>query len=215
VTGSGRPLGRAISLQLAAAGALVVCTELDERDAVPVAAECGNGSWAAHVGVAHPEECRTLIEAVTQRHERLDIVVSAAVDVKEDGHLADLLDEVWARALSISLSGHLHMARAAESIMRRQGHGRLINIAVAPPNSSTEAYGIATVESGTATLTQRIARELGQARDITVNAICASSSRSAQSISIRRPTVAGVASLAAFLASDEARSINGQVIHVG
>lgn len=175
VTGAAGGMGRATAEVFAAEGARVAVTDFDGEGAQAVAAQLGAQGLDARawrLDVSDADEIRRVVEEVAVHFGGLDIVVNnAGVSgfAPVDG---DAYEEVWARSLSVLLTAHQRIIRAALPHLRRSDAARIVNIA------STEALGAtsrdspyAAAKAGVTGLTRALAVELGR-EGITVNCIC-------------------------------------------
>ena len=175
VTGAAGGMGRATAEVFAAEGARVAVTDVDGSGAEAVAAGLvgqGLDARAWRLDVSDPDEIRRVVEEIAAHFGGLDIVVNnagvsgfAAID-------SDPYEEIWARSLSVLLTAHQRVIRAALPHLRRSDAARIVNIA------STEALGAtsrdspyAAAKAGVTGLTRALAVELGR-EGITVNCIC-------------------------------------------
>jgi len=232
VTGSSRGIGRAIALRLAADGARVVVNYRSgaaAADAV-VAAIAGAGGAAIAVGadVTEAAAADRLAETARAHFGRLDIVVNNA-GVTRDGLLMKMSDEDWDAVLATNLRSVFLVSRAAVRPMLRQRGGRIINItSVAGIGGNMGQTNYAAAKAGIIGFTKSLAKEVGS-RGITVNAVApgyipTDLTRDLPEALIeeaRRLTPLGrlgtpeeVAAAVAFLASDDAAFITGQVLRV-
>ncbi len=232
VTGAGRGIGRAIALRLAAAGARVAINYRTSRqEAEALAAEITTAGGRAEIfpaDVSQPAEAQALIEAVHKAMGRLDILVNNA-GVIRDGLLISLEDEDWRTVIATNLDSVFYCCRAAARIMIRQRFGRIINmssVAGTRPNRGQVNY--AASKGGINALTRALAAELAS-RNITVNAVApgvietemtqairdAAHDQILASIGLKRlGRVEDIAGVVAFLASDDAAYITGEILHV-
>ena len=175
VTGAASGMGRATARVFAAEGANVAVTDVDLVAARKVADEIkADGGIAGHwpIDVSHPELIAKVIPDIAAHFGALDIIVNNAgisVRVAIDD---PAYDEAWARALTVMLTAHPRIIRAALPYLRKSKCPRIVNIA------STEALGATALHSpysaakgGVASLTRSLAVELGR-EGITVNCIC-------------------------------------------
>jgi len=170
-------------------------------------------------------------DQVVSGQKRLDILVNAA-GVLSTGLVADLPVTEWQRVSQINLAGVVYCVKAAIPLMAKQRHGRIINIASVSAMRGGGSIGntlYGTTKAGVVALTMGLARELGP-NGITVNAIApavadtamtnaALTAEARQKILARIPlgrlaSLADIADLAAFLASDHAGFITGATIPV-
>ncbi|MFM5949748.1 MAG: SDR family NAD(P)-dependent oxidoreductase [Novosphingobium sp.] len=175
VTGAASGMGRATAEVFAAEGANVALTDLSAEAVEGIAAELrGKGlsaqGWALDVG--DPAAIRAVVDQVATHFGGLDALVnnagiSAFCPIDDDGY-----DLVWDRAVTVLLTAHQRLIRAALPHLRRSDSPRIVNIA------STEALGATSRDSpysaakaGVTGLTRALAVELGK-EGITVNCIC-------------------------------------------
>lgn len=175
VTGAASGMGKATAEVFAAEGAHVAVTDLSAEACEPVVAgiRAAVGSaeaWA--LDVSDPLAIEAVVEAVAARFGRLDIVVNNAGISAFSPIDSDDYDAIWTRAVSVLLTSHQRIIRAALPHLRRAEHPRIVNIA------STEALGATSRDSpysaakaGVTGLTRALAVELGP-EGITVNCIC-------------------------------------------
>ncbi len=229
VTGSARGIGREIALRLAEAGATVVVS--DVADAGPVAEEIrkmGQKSLAVAADVTSTSDVAGLVEKVTAEYGRVDILVNNA-GIARDQLLLRMSDEDWETVLNVNLKSVFLCTRAVLRQMVKQRWGRIISISsivgiVGNPGQANYSSS----KAGVIGFTKTIAREVGS-RGITVNAIAPGFivSKMTEQLSeeqkgemLRRiplgflGTPRDVAEAVAFLASEEARYITGQVLGV-
>jgi 3-oxoacyl-[acyl-carrier protein] reductase len=175
VTGAASGMGRATARVFAAEGANVAVTDISAEATQLVASEIaadGGSAKAWTLDVADRDNINAVVNGVAATFGGLDIVVNnAGISVRtaidDDGY-----DEAWTRALSVMLTAHQRIVRAALPYLRQSKSPRIVNIA------STEALGATALHSpysaakaGVVGLTRSLAVELG--RDgITVNCIC-------------------------------------------
>ena len=129
VTGAGSGLGRASSLAFAAAGASVVCADLDVESAVGTAADIeamGGTALGLELDASSPDDNDRLIDAAQARFERIDILLANA-GVPSAGSLTEVDFDDWQRVLAVNLTGVWLANKAVIPIMRAQGGGSIIN----------------------------------------------------------------------------------------
>jgi 3-oxoacyl-[acyl-carrier protein] reductase len=230
VTGSSRGIGKAIALKLADAGASVVVTGHIE-DAEPVAKEIrakGRQSLAVRASVTSAADIEKLVEATLSTFGRVDILVNNA-GITRDQLVLKMSEDDWDAVLDTNLKSVFLCTRAVLRPMLKQRWGRIINISsviglIGNPGQANYAAS----KAGIIGFTRTIAKEVGS-RGITANVIApgfietrmtqAMNQAQRQELMKRIPlgslgTPEDVAEAAAFLASDRARYITGQVLGV-
>jgi 3-hydroxybutyrate dehydrogenase len=174
VTGSTSGIGRALAEALVRAGARVVLNGLgdpDEIERVRAEMASGGGDVRYHgADMTRPEQIAELIAYAEAQFGRLDILVNNA-GVQHVAPVEEFPPEKWDFILAVNLTAVFHATRAAVPIMKRQGRGRIVNVAsahslVASPFKS--AYVAA--KHGVAGFTKTAALELATS-GVTVNAI--------------------------------------------
>jgi 3-oxoacyl-[acyl-carrier protein] reductase len=233
VTGSARGIGRAIALKLAEVGADIAVND------IPTAAEpleavageiraLGRQALAITADVSMAADVNRLVEAVIGTYGRLDILVNNA-GITRDQIVMRMSDEDWDTVLNIDLKSAFLCARAALRPMLRQRWGRIVSIAsVVGIIGNAGQANYASAKAGVIALTRSIAKEVGS-RGITANAIAPGfietkmteqlDEKQREALTQRIPlgslgTPRDVAEAVAFLASEEARYITGQVLGV-
>ncbi len=232
VTGGSRGIGEAIAHCLADEGAAVaLCARhLEAVAEVAKAIEARGGhALAVAADVGSPAEADQLVAACLDRFGRLDILVNNA-GITRDGLVLRMKDEDWDQVLTVNLGGAFRCARAAlRPMLKQKQGGRIINIGsvVGSMGNAGQANYVA-AKAGLLGLTKALSREVAS-RGITVNAVApgfiatemtaglpesAKQAYVAQIPQGRFGTTGEVAAVVAFLASEGAAYITGQVIHV-
>lgn len=232
VTGASRGIGRAIALRLAKEGASVIINyNGSEEKAAETKQEIekqGGTAWIYQCDVSDFEKCESFIADVIKEHGRLDILVNNA-GITRDGLLMKMSEEDFDKVLDTNLKGAFNTIRFASRQMLKQRSGRIINMAsVVGVTGNVGQANYAASKAGIIGLTKAAARELAS-RGVTVNAIAPGfietdmtkvlpekvKETTVSQIPLGKFGQAGhVAAAAAFLASEEAEYITGQVLHV-
>ncbi|MEE8598702.1 MAG: 3-oxoacyl-[acyl-carrier-protein] reductase [Dehalococcoidales bacterium] len=232
VTGGGRGIGRTIALKLAEVGATVVVNDIGEASPVGSVAEeikaMGGQSLAVLADVSSSSDVARLVEETIAAYGKVDILVNNA-GIARDQLIIRMSDEDWDRVLSVNLKGAFLCARAVLRHMIKQRWGRIISIAsivglVGNPGQANYA----SAKAGIIGFTRTVAKEVA-ARGITANAIAPGfiDTEMTQRLEedwkqqLKKQIPLGyfgsprdVAEAVAFLASEEARYITGQVLSV-
>lgn len=232
VTGASRGIGAAIALRLATEGAAVVVNYAGSSDAaqqvVTAILEGGGRASAIQTDVSDTEACTKLVETVHAEYGRLDILVNNA-GVTRDGLILRMSDEDWDTVITTDLTSVFAMTRAAAKLMLKARSGSIINIAsVVGLQGNAGQANYAAAKAGVIGLTRSVARELGSRR-VRCNAVAPGFIETDMTAGLGETTRAAiaagiamghfgspgdVAAAVAFLASDDAGYITGQVLAV-
>ncbi len=232
VTGSTRGIGRAIAEVLAAAGASVAMTGRDETRAQAAAEEVASATGATVRGyacdVGEMAQCTALVEAVERHFGTLDILVNNA-GLTRDNLIMRLKDEDWDLVINANLRGAFATCRAASRGMMKRRYGRIVNLAsVVGLMGNKGQTNYAASKAGLIGLTKSLARELGSRgvlanvvapgyieTDMTAAMPAEAKAGLASGIPLERlGTPSDIASMVAFLVSEHASYITGQVLVV-
>ena len=232
VTGGSRGIGRAIALRLGQEGADVAVCARNVEAAGEVASEIeglGRKCLVRSCDVADAEQAGALIASTIEELGQLDILVNNA-GVTRDNLLMRMKEEDWDEVLAINLKGAFNCARAAVRPMLKARGGRIVNItSVVGLQGNAGQANYAASKAGLIGLTKSLARELAS-RGITANAVAPglvpetgmtgelAAEVQQQMLSAvplgRAGTPEDVAHAVAFLASEQAAYITGQVLAV-
>lgn len=176
VTGAGQGLGRAFAHRFAEAGAIPVIVDIREDAATAVAEEIrdkGHEAFALAVDVSDEESVSSMVDAVTSRYSRLDILVNNAsiFSTLKMRPFDEIPVDEWRKVVDVNLTGVYLCSRFAAQPMKQAGWGRIINIASAVVNMGRPLYAhYVASKAGVIGLTRALARELGK-EGVTVNAV--------------------------------------------
>jgi len=232
VTGSGRGIGRAIALKLAEVGATVVVNDIGDVKPVEAVAQeikaMGRQSLAVLADVSSASDVARLVEETMAAYGRIDILVNNA-GIARDQLLLRMSEEDWDKVLDVDLKSVFLCTKAVLRHMVKQRWGRIISISsiVGIVGNKGQA-NYASAKAGVIGFTRTIAKEVAS-HSITVNAIAPGfiDTEMTQRLKeewkqeLKRHIPLGcfgsprdVAEAVAFLASDEAGYITGQVLNV-
>lgn len=232
VTGASRGIGRSIALQLAEEGYNVAVNYAGNKDKAEAVVEeikdKGVEAFAIQANVANPDEVKDMIQEVVKQFGSLDVLVNNA-GITRDNLLMRMKEQEWDDVINTNLKGVFNCIQKATRQMMKQRSGAIINLSsvVGAVGNPGQANYVAT-KAGVIGLTKTAARELAS-RNITVNAVAPGFIVSDMTDALnddlkdqmksqiplgRFGEDTDIANTVAFLASDKAKYITGQTIHV-
>ncbi len=238
VTGGSRGIGRAICLAMAEPGTRIFfnyfspanpeAEEAAAAETIEMVANAGAEAQGICANVAVPAEVGRFFDQVMESAGRIDVLVNNA-GITRDNLLVRMKEEEWDSVMSVNLKGPFLCSQIVGKIMMKQRSGRIINIAsVVGVIGNFGQANYVTSKAGIIGLTKTAAKELAP-RGVTVNAVAPGfietdmtaalpeKARDAMlaTIPLNRPgQPEDVADAVAFLASDKASYMTGQVLHV-
>ena len=231
VTGASRGIGRITARELARLGATVVLGGRDETrltEAVAEAQAAGGRAEAQRLDVADRASVDAAFEGILSRHGRLDGLVNNA-GITKDNLLLRMKAHEWDEVMATNLTGTFHCTQAALRPMLKQRAGRIVNItSVVGLTGNGGQANYAASKAGVVGFTKSVAREVAS-RSITCNAVApgfietdmtaAMTDKAKEAVLSSIPMgrtgkAEEVASVVAFLLSDAAAYVTGQVVAV-
>lgn len=232
VTGGSRGIGRAICLAFANADTHVYFNFSSASDAAAetekLVTEAGGTATGAQVNVASEKDVINFVERILNESGRIDVLVNNA-GITRDGLIVRMKETDWDDVLNTNLKGAFNCIKAVSKSMIKQRSGRIINVSsvVGVSGNPGQANYVAS-KAGIIGLAKAVAKELAS-RGITVNVVAPGYIETDMTASLtdkaieamvasiplgRAGKAEDVAAVVAFLASDQAAYITGQVIHV-
>lgn len=238
VTGGSRGIGRAICVALAQPGTQIYfnyfapgdpeAEEAAAKETIDLVGKAGASAAGIWANVAVASEVNDFFDKVMEAAGRIDVLVNNA-GITRDSLLVRMKEEEWDAVMSVNLKGPFLCSQIAARIMMKQRSGRIINIAsVVGVIGNPGQANYVTTKAGIIGLTKTSAKELA-ARGITVNAVAPGfietdmtavlpekvKAAMLATIPLKRPgQPEDVANAVAFLASEKASYLTGQVLHV-
>ncbi|MCI8441446.1 MAG: 3-oxoacyl-[acyl-carrier-protein] reductase [Provencibacterium sp.] len=235
ITGASRGIGAAIALRLAQDGFQIAINCLDEKNrdeqGLAVREECQKKGVSAEcfiADVSSHEQCKGMVEQVKEHFGSLDVLINNA-GITADGLMVRMKEEQYDKVIAVNQKSVFNMMKFAGAVMMRQRQGRIVNISsVAGVYGNAGQINYSASKAAIIGMTKTAAKELGP-RGITVNAIAPGFIKSdmtdvlpeelKQKILTQIPLgifgeIEDIANTAAFLCSESARYITGQVLVV-
>ncbi len=229
VTGASRGIGKAIALELARQGAVVVGTATSEAGAAAITDYLSEfGGRGVVLNVTDAAGCAAVIDDVQKSCGSLSILVNNA-GITQDQLAMRMKDEEWDSVIATNLSAVGRLSRAVLRGMMKAKHGRIINItSVVGSSGNAGQMNYAAAKAGVAGMSRALAREIGS-RNITVNCIAPGFIDTDMTKSLSQDQHAAlltqiplarlgapedIAHAVAFLAGPQAAYITGTTLHV-
>lgn len=164
ITGAGSGLGRALALGIVQRGATVIGLGSRDSSLLETESQIGNCRFSWHtVDVAEPAQVSNAVQIISEKFGKIDVLINAAAIYPKINFLEQDA-ESWMRTIAVNLGGVANCCRSVLPLMKRHGHGRIINVGsfadLAPiPNSSAYAAS----KGGLRALTKAIGADIGNA----------------------------------------------------
>nr|NJM03579.1 3-oxoacyl-ACP reductase FabG [Desulfobacula sp.] len=229
VTGAGKGIGRAIAVMLAGQGIFVYINYLSDRASAEETLEtirlCSGNGALLPFDVTCSEDSKKAVQAVLKDRGAIDILVNNA-GIRKDGLLAMMTEDSWQTVIHTNLTSFYNVTKPVVKHMLKNRFGRIVTVTSAAGqmgNAGQVNYSAA--KSGLIGATKALAKEVGN-RNITVNAVAPGfiETRMLEGMDVDRILDAipakrlgrpeEVAHAVAFLCSDEAGYVNGQILGV-
>ena len=232
VTGASRGIGRAISLELGRLGCNVAFNYLHSavraKELVEELEQMGCGAYSIQAGVEHYNSAKEMVREVHGRFGSVDYLVNNAGIVR-DKLILRMNESDWDEVIAANLKGSFNFSKAVAPYMTKARFGSILNIAsVSGISGAPGQANYSASKAGMIGLTKALAKELAK-RNVTVNALALGfvdtemtqaltddyRAKIFEAIPVARlGTADEIARIAAFILSDDARYITGQVIQV-
>ena len=230
ITGAAAGIGRATAIRLASEGARVFACDVDDAGLAETVAAIGDAAVAHRLDVADPGACRSAVAACVARFEKLDVLCNVA-GIMNFAHATEISEADWNRMLAVNLSGVFWVSQAAIPHLL-ETRGVIVNMASAAGvkgQAYTLPYSVA--KAGVISLTRCLALEYAK-RGLRVVALAPGGVKTQLTAKVKFPegfdpaliqklmplmdlaTADEIAAAVAYLASSEARYVNGAVLSI-
>ncbi|MCD6477919.1 MAG: 3-oxoacyl-ACP reductase FabG [Candidatus Aenigmarchaeota archaeon] len=174
ITGSGRGIGKAIAIEFAREGCVVVVNYLhSEEEAMKTVEEIkqiGSDAFPIKADVSKINDVKMMIEKTLEKFGRVDILVNNAGVITRPGDYKNMSEEDFNKTIDVNLKGVYNCIKAVIPAMKKQGNGRIINIAsVFGMLGAAPVAAYCAAKAGVINLTKSFAKEL--APEILVNCV--------------------------------------------
>ncbi len=234
ITGGGNGIGQATAVRFANDGAKVVIMDMDEAGLEATRQACGDADVTAIVGsVASREDVQRVVDTAVDTYGQLDILINNAGITRDgitarvkEGQTRFMSDEKWDAVLDVNLKRTWLCSQIASIPMIKQGYGRIVNTASVSILGHFGQSNYAASKAGVVGMSKTLALELAR-YGITVNCVAPGATKTRMTAAIPERIMVGllkkiplgrmaepseIAAAHAFLASDEASFITGQVL---
>lgn len=231
ITGGGSGIGREAALLFAKEGAKVVVADVNEKGGEETAAEIrknGGDGFFAKLDVTNREQSKQVVKDSLGKYGRIDVLINNA-GITQDALLSKMTEEQWERVIDVNLKGVFNCIQALVEVMVNQGSGAIINTSsIVGINGNIGQVNYAATKAGVIGVTKTLAKELGK-KGIRVNAVAPGFIKTPMTSHVpdkiletmkeKTPLrmlgeARDVAYAYLYLASDEARFVNGAVLCV-
>jgi 3-oxoacyl-[acyl-carrier protein] reductase len=232
VTGGSKGIGTAIALALAREGCDVAINyrrhDTEAKEVVRRVEEMGRRGLAVQADVSSHADAEKMVRRVVQEFGRLDIMVCNA-GINWDGVIWKMTEEQWDTVINVNLKGYFNYNKAAALVFKDQKYGKIVNISsINGMRGKFAQSNYAASKGGEIALSKALARELGKF-NVNVNVVApglvmtdmatnmppeAMAKSLGETVTGRIASPEECADLVAFLCSDRARHITGEIIKI-
>lgn len=231
ITGAGSGIGRETALLFAKEGAKVVVADVNEKGGEETAAEIkknGGDGFFNKLSVTNREQLKDLVKDCLGKYGRIDVLVNNAAII-QDALVSKMTEEQWEGVVNVNLKGAFNCIQAVVEVMINQGSGVIINAAsIVGLFGNIGQVNYAATKAGLIGMTKSLAKELGR-KGVRVNAVAPGFIMTPMTSKVpekileimrektplfRLGEAKDVAYAYLYLASDEAKFVNGAVLCV-